>query len=83
MFAGGLLLFLGGTVAGAVRAYRTKALERSSAAIAIVLLMLLGSSLSGITLLIIADCIILISLVVEHMRIEHPGHRTPIEARSR
>lgn len=77
MLAIGLIMFFGGIVAGAYRAYRVIARERFVAAAAIALLAFLGKSWEGVYLLIAIDLILLVVIVVEHVRIEAPSSGDP------
>ena len=73
MFAAGFALFFGGIALAAYIAFRAVAVERAAAIVAVALLALLGKSLGGVTLLILIDLIIVVTLVFEHMRIERPN----------
>ncbi len=78
MFVGGFGLFFGGIALSAYRAYKVIAKERLAAVVAIAIAALLAGDLDGALFLVIVDVIVLISIVVEHMRIEHP-HSTADE----
>lgn len=73
MLAGGLVMFFGGIVAGAYRAYRVIARERFGAAAAVVLVAFIGKSWDGVYHLIAVDVILLVTLMIEHYRIEVPS----------
>ena len=74
MGAAGLVLYFGGVGIGVFRAFGAFARERFVAVIAIGLLMLLGSDVDGVILLVSIDAILLVTLVLEHLRIEgRPG----------
>jgi low temperature requirement protein LtrA len=72
MGAAGLVLYFGGVGVGVFRAFGAFARERLVAIIVIVLLMLLGSDIDGVILLVCIDAILLVTLVLEHLRIEGP-----------
>lgn len=72
MFVGGIALFFGGIIIAAFLAYRVVATERLAAIAAIALLAVVGSSLDGVTLLLLIDVILAICLIAEHLRIEGP-----------
>lgn len=70
MFAIGLGLFFGGTAIAVYRAWRVVAFERLIALAAIVLLCAVWSSWDAVWLLVAVDGVLLLSLVIEHTRIE-------------
>lgn len=70
MLAGGLAMFLLGVFIAVWRAYRAQAVERMLGSLAIAALMIVGGSLSGVTLLIIVVIVIAIVLIAEHRRVE-------------
>ena len=70
MFVGGIALFFGGISIAVFLAYRVVAIERLTAIVAIGVLALAGSSLDGVTLLLIIDVILIVTLLGEHRRIE-------------
>jgi low temperature requirement protein LtrA len=72
MLAGGLALVTLGIATGIWRSFQVMALERIVATAAIAALLLLADDLAGVTLLVIVDLVILVTLVAEHFRVEHP-----------
>ena len=80
MFVAGIGLFFGGIALSAYRAYKVIAKERLAAVVAIGIAALLAGDLDGAIFLVIVDVILLVSILVEHMRIEHP--HAPAEADS-
>lgn len=72
MFVAGFALFFGGIALAAYIAFRAVAIERAAGIVAIALLAVLGKSLGGVTLLILVDLIIVVTLIFEHIRIERP-----------
>lgn len=72
MGGAGLVLYFGGVGIGVFRAFGAFAWERFAVVIAICLLMLLGSDVDGVILLVSIDAILLVTLVLEHIRIEGP-----------
>ena len=76
MFVGGLALFFGGIVAGALRAYRVVAKERLIAIVAIALVAFIGKSWDGVLLLLAVDAVLLVSIIAEQLRIESPSAAT-------
>lgn len=70
MLAGGLAMFLLGVFIAVWRAYRAQAVERMLGSLAIAALMVVGGSLSGVTLLIIVVIVLAIVLIAEHRRVE-------------
>jgi low temperature requirement protein LtrA len=79
MLAGGLLMFLLGTVLAVERAFGVVIRERIVVSAMIVVLVALGGSLNGVSLLLLVDGLLLAVLVAEYMRIERP---TPAPAES-
>ena len=73
MMGGGLALISLGVTAAIWRAYRLIAWERLLGAIAVVAIVVLGSSLSGVVLLSVIVVAIAITYTIEHLRIE-PSH---------
>lgn len=72
MLAGGLLMFLLGTVACVGRAFRVVVPERIVASVLIVALVAIGSSWSGVVLLLVLDVVLLGVLIAEYLRVERP-----------
>ncbi len=70
MLAGGLGLSVVGVLAAVWRAFRVWPVERLAAAIAIATLAGLNLDVSGLTLLLAVDAILLLSLIIEHRRVE-------------
>lgn len=71
MLAGGIALFFGGIAVAVFRAYRRSATERLAAGLLIAAVVALaGGSMSGLTLLIIVNALVVLALVFEHVRIE-------------
>lgn len=66
----GLSLTLLGVAAAIMRAFRALALERIGAAAVLVVVVALGGSMRGLTLLVLVDAILFAMLVVEHVRVE-------------
>jgi low temperature requirement protein LtrA len=79
MFAGGLVLVLGGVVGAVRRAFGTFATERALAGLVLAVGILLASGISGLTLLLLVDVLLLAVFVEEYLRIWRPG-RVPAEA---
>ena len=72
MGAAGLLLYFSGVGIGVYRSFGVVARERLAAVAVIGLLMLVADDLDGVLLLIAIDLILLVTLVLEHLRIEGP-----------
>lgn len=72
MGAAGILLYFTGVGIGVFRSFGVVAGERFAAVALIGLLMLVADDLDGVVLLILVDLILLVTLVVEHLRIERP-----------
>lgn len=72
MFVGGIALYFGGIALSVVRAFQVLAFERLTAVVAIAALAFFGRSLTGVTLLILVDLILLATVVFEYRRIESP-----------
>jgi low temperature requirement protein LtrA len=70
MLAGGLALVLFGIVAAVARVFRRVAIERLVATLVIVAVVVVGGQLSGLSLLILVDLVLLAMLIVEHVRVE-------------
>lgn len=70
MLGGGLALTVAGVAAGVWRAFHVVARERLVAAVVLAGLLAVGSSWDGVVLLVAVDVVILVTLVVEHIRIE-------------
>ncbi len=79
MLAGGLLMFLLGTVVGVGRAFGVVIRERIVACALVLGLIAAGGSLSGVVLLLLVDGLLLGVLIAEHVRIERPAP-SPAEA---
>lgn len=82
IFVGGLVLMLFGYDMAIFTAFRTWAFERTAVTVAIALVVLPDSlpgvgSLSGLSVLIIADVLMAIGLLIEHRRIERPRFSEP------
>lgn len=71
LFAGGLVLFLGGTVGAIGRAARVLVVERTVGLALLVALIVAGSGLDGVVLAAVVDAVLLVLLVVEA---RHPRH---------
>jgi low temperature requirement protein LtrA len=76
MGAAGMVLYFGGVGIGVYRAFGAFARERFVAVLAICMLMLVGSDVSGVVLLVAIDVILLVTLIVEQFRIEGTTTRT-------
>lgn len=72
MLVVGLGLFFMGIAGAVFRAYRALAKERMAGVAAIAALAWIGRSWDGVTLLLVVDLVILLSLIVEHLRVEKP-----------
>jgi low temperature requirement protein LtrA len=72
MGAAGILLYFGGVGIGVYRSFGAIAGERLVAVLAIAVLMAFGGQPDAVVLLIAIDVILLVTLVVEHQRIEGP-----------
>jgi len=70
MLAGGLLMFLLGTVACVGRAFRVVIPERIVASVVVVALVAIGGSWSGVALLAVLDGVLFAVLITEHVRVE-------------
>ena len=70
MLAGGLLMFLLGTVACVARAFRVVIPERIVTSAAILIIVAVGGSWSGVFLVAIVDVVLFIVLVAEYQRVE-------------
>jgi low temperature requirement protein LtrA len=81
MFVVGFGLFFGGIALAAYIAFRAVAVERATAIVAVALLAVLGKSLGGVTLLMLIDLILVVTLVVEHIRIERPHTNEQVAGR--
>lgn len=68
----GLLFFFGAVELGALRAYHVFPPERAVGMVAVAILLFAGGSLDGIWLLAIIDAIIIVTLVFESRRLDHP-----------
>ncbi len=78
MLAGGLLMFLLGTVACVARAFRVVVPERIIASVVIVAIVAIGASWNGVALLLILDVVLFGVLVAEYVRVE--GSRSTRES---
>ena len=72
MLAGGLVMFLLGTVACVARAFRVIVPERIVASVVIVALVAIGGSWSGVVLLSVLDVVLFAVLIAEYLRVERP-----------
>jgi len=70
MGAAGMLLYFGGVGIGVYRSFAVVARERLVAVALIAALMLAGSDVDGVVLLVAIDAVLLVTLVLEHLRIE-------------
>ncbi len=70
MLAAGLALNQLGIVAAVARAFGRVAFERFAAVVVLTTALALGGSLSGLSLLVLVDVVLLAMLVVEHLRVE-------------
>jgi len=70
MLAGGLVMFLLGTVACVGRAFRVVVPERIVASVVIVALVAIGGSWSGVVLLSVLDVVLFAVLIAEYLRVE-------------
>lgn len=79
MIGGGLALGAAGVALAVARAFGIVARERIGAALAIAALLVLLRDVDGAFLLVVVDVVLIVSLVVEHLRVEHPyrGERRP------
>lgn len=68
---GGLALSVLGVSVAVWRAFAAVARERLVATVALGALLLLGGSIDGVVLVLAVDAVIIATLVVEHVRIEH------------
>lgn len=62
------------SAAAVARTFGAIAKERLAASVVLLVLVLGAENWSGITLLVAVDLVLLLTLVIEHVRIEHPGH---------
>ncbi len=76
MLAGGILMFLLGTVAAVARAYRVVVRERLVASAVILALVIVLGSVDGVVLLLVLDTVLFAVLIAEFMRIERPRPAT-------
>lgn len=74
MFLAGMLSFFGGIELGALRAHRQFPPERALIVVLFSLLMLFGSGLTGLTLLVLTDLVVLVALAFEARRIDSYTH---------
>ena len=70
MLAGGLVMFLLGTVAGAARAFRVVVPERIIASAVVVAIVAMGGSWNGVVLLAVLDVVLFAVLIAEYVRVE-------------
>lgn len=77
MGAAGIALFYGGVAIAVLRAFRALAIERLVAIGAIGAVMFLATDIHGVWLLVLVDVVLLITLAIEHIRIERPGTPDP------
>ncbi len=70
MFLAGMLSFFGGIELGALRAHRKFPPERALIVVLLSALMLFGGDLSGLTLLVVTDLVVLVALAFEARRID-------------
>jgi low temperature requirement protein LtrA len=73
MLVAGLALFFLGIAGAVFRAFRAIAKERIAGVAAIAALAWIGRSWDGVALLLVVDVVILLSLIVEHLRVEGPN----------
>ncbi|MEL6892460.1 MAG: low temperature requirement protein A [Actinomycetota bacterium] len=73
MLFGGLALFLGGVGIAAFRTFGAIARERLLAIAAMALLLFVATDVNGVWLIVGINLILLVTLTVEHVRIERPG----------
>ncbi|MDJ0952415.1 MAG: low temperature requirement protein A [Acidimicrobiia bacterium] len=76
MLAGGILMYLLGTVAAVARAYHVVVRERLVASAAILALVIALGSVDGVVLLLAVDAVLIAVLVAEFLRIERPRSAT-------
>lgn len=72
MMFSGLALFFIGILIDVFRAYRVIARERMVGGVLTATLLLAGADLDGVMLLLLLDLLILLVLISEHQRVEHP-----------
>ena len=72
MLFGGLALGVLGIAAAVARTFGAVATERLVAVVVLLGLVLVAGSWSGIALLVAVDAVLLLTLAIEHVRIEHP-----------
>lgn len=68
----GFALFYGGVTLAVWRAFRSIAVERIAAIAAVGALMAISGELHGVWLLVAIDALVLLTLAIEHVRIEKP-----------
>ncbi|MEM9200575.1 MAG: low temperature requirement protein A [Actinomycetota bacterium] len=68
----GLLLFFGAVELAAMRAYHVVPPERAVAMVVLAILLFAGGSLDGLWLLAIIDAVIVVTLLAESIRLDHP-----------
>lgn len=71
LFAGGLVLFLGGTIGAIGRAARVLVIERTVGLVVLVALILAAAGLNGVVLAALVDAVLLVLLAIEA---RHPRH---------
>jgi low temperature requirement protein LtrA len=76
MLIAGLALYFFGVIIAVRRAYRVVARERLAATVVLSGVVLLGGEMSGLTLLVIVDLVLLATLLFEHQRVEGFGRST-------
>ncbi len=77
MLFGGLALSMTGVAAAILRTFGVIAKERLAAAVALFGLAIASTDLDGVMLLLAVDALLLTTLVIEHLRIEHPNAKRP------
>lgn len=80
MLFGGLALSIFGIATAVFRAFRVLAKERMVAGVVLLVVAIGAGELDGVALLIVVDIVILITLVIEHLRIEKPRTAAPTVA---
>lgn len=71
MLVGGLTLNLGGVVVAIALAFGVIAKERVLAACVLSVVVALSGSMQGLVLLVFVDAVLLLTLIAEHVRVEH------------
>ncbi len=71
MLVGGLALNLGGVVVAIALAFGVVAKERVLAACVLSVVVTMSGSMQGLVLLVFVDAVLLLTLIAEHVRVEH------------